>query len=673
MRRENMDNKGSILKSAIGMKLILILIVLTVIPITLLGLISYQKAQNIMAKRFQVTTEQTISEVNRGMDKYFDKFKEELDILSVNVDLTELHINPGNEPFLNSLLKDFEENNDDNRFIYYGTSTKRMYEWPYEELGKEYDPTVRPWYKEAVKNKGNIVVTNFYKDAATNTSIVTIAKTVEYNGEIVGVIAMDIDMDKLAEQLSNIKLGKEGYVFIVDKEGIILTHPDKTKINKDDARKMSYWKNVSANDKGFNDYIYNGQKKYNVFVTNKASGWKILGAIQQDELKNDIDIIRNAIIIFGVISGIVSIIIALLLSKWISNNIIVLRNAFKKAASGDLTSKISNKSKDEFGQLANGFNGMIDEISMLVNKLKESASVIERTSESIITSSGQTSQAVNEVATAIDGVSVGAVTQSRDIENAVCEIESLGTEIYNVVKVMQNIEEDSKNAKDISSEGLNTLEVLMDKSNNVRKTTLQVSDIVTDMSNYISKIEIITKTINGIAEQTNLLALNAAIEAARAGESGRGFAVVADEVRKLAEQSSKSTEEIKVLIENISLITNTAVKSMQGTTDIVNEQNRAAEDTKNIFNNIITTVQELTNRIDVINSLINKTNKSKDRIIGTMQSISTVSEESASSTEQVSASTEEITAVMGEFTGYANNLNELSLKFKNDIDRFIVN
>ncbi|EDK34745.1 methyl-accepting chemotaxis protein [Clostridium kluyveri] len=668
-----MDNKGSILKSAIGMKLILILIVLTVIPITLLGLISYQKAQNIMAKRFQVTTEQTISEVNRGMDKYFDKFKEELDILSVNVDLTELHINPGNEPFLNSLLKDFEENNDDNRFIYYGTSTKRMYEWPYEELGKEYDPTVRPWYKEAVKNKGNIVVTNFYKDAATNTSIVTIAKTVEYNGEIVGVIAMDIDMDKLAEQLSNIKLGKEGYVFIVDKEGIILTHPDKTKINKDDARKMSYWKNVSANDKGFNDYIYNGQKKYNVFVTNKASGWKILGAIQQDELKNDIDIIRNAIIIFGVISGIVSIIIALLLSKWISNNIIVLRNAFKKAASGDLTSKISNKSKDEFGQLANGFNGMIDEISMLVNKLKESASVIERTSESIITSSGQTSQAVNEVATAIDGVSVGAVTQSRDIENAVCEIESLGTEIYNVVKVMQNIEEDSKNAKDISSEGLNTLEVLMDKSNNVRKTTLQVSDIVTDMSNYISKIEIITKTINGIAEQTNLLALNAAIEAARAGESGRGFAVVADEVRKLAEQSSKSTEEIKVLIENISLITNTAVKSMQGTTDIVNEQNRAAEDTKNIFNNIITTVQELTNRIDVINSLINKTNKSKDRIIGTMQSISTVSEESASSTEQVSASTEEITAVMGEFTGYANNLNELSLKFKNDIDRFIVN
>jgi methyl-accepting chemotaxis protein len=126
------------------------------------------------------------------------------------------------------------------------------------------------------------------------------------------------------------------------------------------------------------------------------------------------------------------------------------------------------------------------------------------------------------------------------------------------------------------------------------------------------------------------------------------------------------------LIENVSLKTKTAVESMEDATIIVNEQNRAAEDTKDIFNNIIAIVQELTNRVNIMESLINKTNRSKDEIIGTMQSISAVSEESDSSTEQVSASTEEIIAVMGEFAGYANNLNELSIKFKNDIDRFIV-
>ena len=126
------------------------------------------------------------------------------------------------------------------------------------------------------------------------------------------------------------------------------------------------------------------------------------------------------------------------------------------------------------------------------------------------------------------------------------------------------------------------------------------------------------------------------------------------------------------MIENISLRTRAAVESMQDATNTVNDQSKAVENTKSIFNNIITTVQELTDRVDVMDSLINKTNKSKDEIIWTMQSISAVSEESASSTEQVSASTEEITAVMGEFTGYANRLKELSLKFKNDINRFTV-
>lgn len=78
-----------------------------------------------------------------------------------------------------------------------------------------------------------------------------------------------------------------------------------------------------------------------------------------------------------------------------------------------------------------------------------------------------------------------------------------------------------------------------------------------------SEIGGLVSLIKDIADQTKVLSLNAGIEAARAGKEGRGFAVVAEEVRRLAERTAQSTRQVAKIVDGIQRETMSAVSSMQ--------------------------------------------------------------------------------------------------------------
>ncbi len=145
----------------------------------------------------------------------------------------------------------------------------------------------------------------------------------------------------------------------------------------------------------------------------------------------------------------------------------------------------------------------------------------------------------------------------------------------------------SDTALNLVKEGIQCVDVLLNKINLLHTAVENSSENINQMKNLSNMIERFAGVIGGISNKTNMLSLNASIEAARAGEQGRGFAVVAGEVRNLAAQSSQSSKEISETIQSIQAFVTETVEAMDNIYQIVEKQNSMVSDVKTVFHKIL--------------------------------------------------------------------------------------
>lgn len=118
------------------------------------------------------------------------------------------------------------------RFIwtYFGETSGQYHIWPLDDqLPADYDPRTRPWYLSAL-SKGSATLTEPYRDISTNAETITASVPLYRAGSLAGVIGADFSTDELNAVLAETKLGGLGYVFLVSRDGRILSHPDALEI-----------------------------------------------------------------------------------------------------------------------------------------------------------------------------------------------------------------------------------------------------------------------------------------------------------------------------------------------------------------------------------------------------------------------------------------------------------
>ncbi len=369
---------------------------------------------------------------------------------------------------------------------------------------------------------------------------------------------------------------------------------------------------------------------------------------QSDEITSSA--VRNAAVVLLLASIVCWVVLSLLIRKDIINPLDGLILILKDIAQGDgnLTQRLPEKSKDEFGQMAFQFNEFVKKLSVMIKdinnnsiSLEDSSSALNSIANDISKNSDSTSEKSQTVAAAAEEMNANMVSVASAMEEATGNLDGVSVACGEMNQNVEGIGRD--------------VEVAKESTDNAVVSADEVLQNVNRLGQDAEEIGTVTEIIAAISDKTNLLALNATIEAARAGEAGKGFAVVATEIKDLANQTAIATTDIGEKLKGIQNSTGVAVAGVEGIVVTIKSINETVLSVRETMASQKLKTQEITENISQASTGVNEINRNvtdsagvAQRVAEEISMVNEVSRDMNESSNSLSKSAEELNGIANE-------------------------
>lgn len=425
------------------------------------------------------------------------------------------------------------------------------------------------------------------------------------------------------------------------------------------------------------DVIINGEQYYAFYMPAYDTSGRCVGMVFAGQPATEAlaEINKSTLMILGMAALIlaVALVVCIRIARALAKVIVQSENILSSLAEGNLDLKVSDrllKRKDELGIMGRAVQSLLDKLQEIIGSIKQNTNTLMVKGDTLESMAAQSSTTADEISTAVEDISKGAVSMAEDIEAATLQVNNMGILIEKIVDSVQELDHLSGQMHQADTESERIIHELSESNDKTTEAIKKIEVSVHTTNESVTRIQEAVNLIASIASETSLLALNASIEAARAGEAGRGFSVVATQISKLSEDSAQSTKTIEDIIRQLTLDSEASVKVMNEVNEIIAEQQRKLDQTKEKFSDVSSGIDDSMKESRLIHDQAGECDSERGKVVDVIQSLSAVSEENAASTEETTASMQELNATINLLAEAAKELKEMAENLEEEVAFF---